>query len=286
MDVYEFLNKDGSPLSDNGSNNSSVYEFDDRYDDWNVNLPSAIKTRMDDESPFSSEKSLRVELVTRPAGWATINSPMTEANLFSTYTWEFAIRGENAYEVHAKVAAFNEKGDVVNTTYLNNVGSSTFDWKKISVSYVVSDPAIRDIQLQIWFGFETPTPLPNKIWLDDVRLVQTQYSRIDPSTYHMALLSDAPVTLLIDQTYDPLWQARTDNQIVSSEPVNEILNGFPISDVKSGKVVIKYGPQELFDILIFVSFSLTAVYLILFMYPSSLKYKSKVLALIRSISHW
>lgn len=275
LDIYEFADVSNGPLYDNNrASNSTIYQFDEKYDGWRVNLPTFIKTVIDSKNSFLNERSLRIELVKRPHVWATINSPLSDANMFSVYTWQLAIRGENAYEVHAKVVGYDKGGKVVDTKYLKHIGNGTFDWKKISASYVIHNPTITKIQLQIWFGFETTTPIPNKIWLDNVNLFETHYDRLNPSAYHITLPPDSgPVTLQIDQTYDPLWQARIDNKVVRSEPGDWMLNGFSISQNKSSDVIIEYGPQTLFIILVAFSFSLLAVYLLLLICPSLLMHK-------------
>lgn len=274
LEIYEFAGVSDATSYGSQPSYNTVYQFHDRYDGWSVSLPSSMKLAIDDKNSFTNERSLAIELTRKPNVWATVDSPITDAHLFSTYTWQFAIKAENAYEVHAKVAEFNKEGVLVDTKYLTHIGNGTFDWKKISVSYAAPKAAITRIQLQIWFGFETTTPIPNKIWLDDVNLLESHYDRLNPSTYHMILpRSDEPFVLRIDQTYDPLWQARLDNKTVSSKLGEGALNEFMISTIKSGDVVIEYGPQPLFEILLIVSFLVFTIYIFILKYPSLLRRK-------------
>ena len=62
--------------------------------------------------------------------------------------------------------------------YIKGIGSGTFDWKTVTFNYIAQNPNTSFIQLQIWYGHETNQPLPNIIWIDDVKVYNiTKYAK-------------------------------------------------------------------------------------------------------------
>jgi len=114
--------------------------------------------------------ALKAELWNSTWGWKTINSPPIEAEYGNWYRWEFQIKAENAHEVHVKVAEYNQDKKLVNIKYVKSIGSGIFGWKTTTIDYTPENPETKYIQLQIWHGHETTQPLPNIIWIDNVKI--------------------------------------------------------------------------------------------------------------------
>jgi len=114
--------------------------------------------------------ALKAELWNSTWGWKTINSPLIEAEYGNWYRWEFQIKAENAHEVHVKVAEYNQDKKLVNIKYVKSIGSGIFGWKTTTIDYTPENPETKYIQLQIWHGHETTQPLPNIIWIDNVKI--------------------------------------------------------------------------------------------------------------------
>jgi hypothetical protein len=116
----------------------------------------------------SENDALKAELMNSTSGWKTINSPLTQAEYGNWYQWLFKIKGENTHETHIKIIEYNEEKKILETNYIKNTGSGTFNWEKIRLYFTPNNPSTKYTQLQIWHGHDTTQPLPNKILLDNV----------------------------------------------------------------------------------------------------------------------
>lgn len=114
--------------------------------------------------------ALKAELWNSTQDWKTINSPLVEVKYGSWYRWEFQLKTENAYEVHVKVIEYDQDKKVVNSERVKSIGTGSFDWRIVTIDYTPKNLGTRYIQLQIWHGHETPQPLPNRIWVKDVKI--------------------------------------------------------------------------------------------------------------------
>ena len=114
--------------------------------------------------------SLKIELWNSTWGWKIIGSPLIEVTYGNWYRWRLKIKAYNGYEVHLKIAGFNKFSEIISIKYVYYVGNGTFDWKIIEFDYSPENPEVKFIQLQIWHGHETPLPIPNTIWVDDIEV--------------------------------------------------------------------------------------------------------------------
>jgi hypothetical protein len=146
-----------------------AFDFENNNIIWNINAQNTQKMFLSDESHHGT-KSLVVELNASSWGWKTISSPLIPATYGSQYKWEFYVKGKDAYEVHAKVIEYNETEELIESHHTMGIGSSDFDWKKIFFNFIPTSPDTKYMQLQLWHGHETNQTLPNKIWIDDVRI--------------------------------------------------------------------------------------------------------------------
>ncbi|HEC89872.1 MAG TPA: hypothetical protein ENI44_04755, partial [Thermoplasmatales archaeon] len=100
----------------------------------------------------------------------TIGSPLIPVEYGNWYRWGFKIKGENTYEAHVKIVEYNESRNIITAKQVKSIGSGNFNWKTITIDYTPESPGTKYIQLQIWHGHETTQPLPNKIWIDDIKV--------------------------------------------------------------------------------------------------------------------
>ncbi|WP_287197728.1 hypothetical protein [Thermococcus sp.] len=161
---------------------SPIYEwnFESKRDieEWSRFTPD-IHWGVSHEVVFDDEqKALKVELWGSSWGWKTINSPLIPADPSKVYRVELKVKGMNAHEVHIKIFEFDENRTLLSGKYITGVGSGTFDWKTITFDYQPENENTRYLQLQIWHGHETDKPLPNIIWIDDVKVYDiTNYTK-------------------------------------------------------------------------------------------------------------
>ena len=114
--------------------------------------------------------SLKAELYNSTWGWKKICSPLIPAKYGEWYRWQLQIKAENAHKVHVKIVEYNQDKKIIGAKYVKTVGSGSFDWQTITIDYTPQSPETKYIQLQIWHGHETTQPLPNIIWIDNVKI--------------------------------------------------------------------------------------------------------------------
>ncbi|VVB89721.1 Uncharacterised protein [uncultured archaeon] len=164
------------------------YNFERDLEGWSGNAEDIQSVKLDNGS-YSGKYSLQSELNESKSGWKTIDSPMIPANYQVPYRWELYIKGERASSVHIKMVEYDIDKKIISTKYVADIGTGMFNWKKISFDYRPENKGIVYTQLQIWHGHETTQTLPNKLWIDDVKVYNlTEY--IKPVTIDMDLNVD------------------------------------------------------------------------------------------------
>jgi len=114
--------------------------------------------------------ALKTELWNSTWGWKTINSPLIPAEYSNWYRWELQTKGENAHKVHMKIIEYNEEEKIVDARQVKSIGSGNFDWNTVTIDFTPESPETKYIQLVTWHGHETEQPLPNIIWIDNVKV--------------------------------------------------------------------------------------------------------------------
>ena len=81
----------------------------------------------------------------------------------------------------------------------------------------------------------------------------TSYERINPTLWKARVFAKKPFMLVFAEAYDPLWEARVyrDGKLtaqVRSIPVYSIINGFWINATGDLEIVIRYTPQDWFEL--------------------------------------
>lgn len=197
-----------------------------------------------------------------------IVSPPIEAQFGSEYSFVFDIKARDAYQVHVKVSECDAEMKLSRVEYLLFVGDGTFDWKTIQVGYVARVENTSYVQLQIWSGHETPEPLPNLIWLDNVRIeghrteLETanikqvlsydgparilSCEQINPTTKHVTMNTSGPVVLTMSEAFDIHWEARVNGKPVNPISIFSVMNGFEINETGMLDILIEYEPQTWF----------------------------------------
>jgi hypothetical protein len=262
------------------------WDFEDgELREWQVNNPG-IHTLQFDTHTFEGNYSLKAELSASTWGWKVIQSPIIHVTPGKTYNWEFFVAGENAHDVHVKIVEYDLDKNYLTSQRMKSIGSGNFTWKNTNFEYSASQNASY-INLQIWHGHETTQPLPNKIWLDDVHVYESQlsdldvvwlystekedetlidvinsketpakilnYQKIDPTKYEVEVNATEPFMLAFAETYDPLWAAYVHGERLDSIPLYSIINGFWINQTGALTISIEYEPQKWFNYGILIS---------------------------------
>jgi hypothetical protein len=116
------------------------------------------------------DETLQVTLWNSTQGWKVIRTPLMNVDSSHAYKLTLDARGENTLRVHTKLVEYDAQNKVVFSKNLNVLGDGTFDWKAATYQYSPSNENVTQVQLQVWHGHESNKPLPNKIWLDNVKL--------------------------------------------------------------------------------------------------------------------
>ena len=222
---------------------------------------------------YIENQTLKFELWNSTWGWKTINSPLITAQYDAKYIFKLNIKAENAHEVHIKILEYDSNMNILHAESAYYVGDGTFNWKNIKIDYAPKEENITSLQLTIWNGHETNKPLPNKIWIDNVRIIgyvtrlnttiiQTAletsknnppatilyYQKINPTKISVKINASKPFILAINEAYDPNWIAYLNGTTIHSISIFSVMNGFYINQTGYLEITIEYEPQRWFNL--------------------------------------
>ncbi|HIH71984.1 MAG: putative membrane protein, conserved [Thermococcales archaeon 44_46] len=156
----------------------AFWNFDNKkeFDEWATYNPNITKGYL--LITVWNNSTLKQMLWNSTWGWKTIKSPLIEVEPEHVYRFELKIKGDHSHKVHIKILEFDENKVSLSAKTITGVGDGTFDWKTITFDYQPENENTRYLQLQIWHGHETDKPLPNVIWIDDVKVYDiTNYTK-------------------------------------------------------------------------------------------------------------
>jgi len=220
---------------------------------------------------YLDNATLKFELWNSTFGWKTITSPLTTAQYEVNYNFKLGIKGENAHEVQVKIFEYDKKMELTHAEYVYYIADGTFNWKKVQIDYTPKIENTTFLQLMIWNGHETNKPLPNIIWIDNVKIhgyttrlnttglnlifqnsTQNQpatildYQKINPTKITATINATHPFILAISEALDQSWKAHISGKQIENTPLYLGLKGFPINQTGLLEVVIEYEPQRWF----------------------------------------
>lgn len=165
------------------------FNFEDRsLDNWDINFQN-IQSLFISSEYYEGFYSLKAELHKSNWGWKIIQSPMISTKYGNVYGCEFYVKGKNCEKSHLKIEEYNEDKNIISSNYVLNIGSGTFNWKKISFNYSPKSNETVYIKLQVWHGHETTQSLPNIIWLDDIKIYDLK-NYVKPNILEMPFFND------------------------------------------------------------------------------------------------
>jgi hypothetical protein len=222
---------------------------------------------------FLDNGTLKTELWNSTWGWKTINSPILPAQYGSTYQIQTDIKGQNAYQVHIKIAEYDRNKNIITAIYAVFVNDGTFAWTHETFNYELANKTTEYIQIQVWHGHETDKPFPNIIWIDNVQIrgyitilnttgldlifpdtTQNQpatiisYEKINPTKITATVNATQPFILAISEALDSSWTAYANGKQYKPISLYLGLKGFQINQTGLLDVVIEYEPQRWFYI--------------------------------------
>jgi hypothetical protein len=251
----------------NASSFSWNFDSLEQLDNWkNVTL----QEQFDSKCELSLDNgTLRFEILNSTWGWKILSSPLIEVNNEAKYDFLFETKGQSAYEPHVKIFEFNDRMELIAAKQFSLPIDKSSGWINFQSGDFKVLENTKFIQLQIWSGHATTTPLPNKIWLDNFEVkcsveklnskVQQvveawnlsgnaeilEYERVSPTEIVAKVNASEPFTLIISEAYDQNWEATVDEKTISAIPVFS-LNGFNIAQTGLSTIIIEYKPQKWF----------------------------------------
>lgn len=246
--------------------------FEDKnLEGWSINAVNVQNMSLSKDA-YEGAYSLETELYNSTYGWKTIKSPLIPVKYGDSSRWEFYVKGENSYGIHKKILEYNENNTMITAHHMGAIGNGNFSWKRVSFNFTSLSTETTCIQLQVWYGHETTEPLPNRIWLDSVKvyvhhlldldmiwLHSTQeenenfskvinYRKINPTKYIVKVNASKPFLLSFGETYNPLWIADIKGKRIESALLYPMVNGFWINQTGRLEITIEYEPQKWFYI--------------------------------------
>jgi hypothetical protein len=267
------------PLQADDEYNLGIVEHYSSNNTWSFNSPQHLNEwkNWTLEQQFGSsctitidDGSLKFEIMNSTWGWKVFNSPLIDVNSEAKYEFLFKAKGKNAYEPHVKIFEFNSNMELISAEQFALPIDKSSEWITFDSGTFSLQENTQYIQLQIWSGHASTTPLPNVIWIEDFEVrwfiekinpqIQTmlettnaqaefeviKYDRLSPSKITAEINASNPFTLLLSEAYDENWEAQVNGKII--QPISVFsLNGFNIDQTGLSTVIIEYKPQKWFD---------------------------------------
>jgi hypothetical protein len=235
-----------------------------------------------DEKAYEGKNGLKAELNASSGRWVVIQSPKIPITPGNRYVWDFFVTGENAHEVHARIIEYNNNDQIEEEKRIKEIGDGNFTWSRINFEYTPTQNASY-ISLEIRHGRETNKPLPNAIWIDNVKIYDIkpsfisdldriwiypsqnesetledilnlqettaeiiEFTKISSTKYLVSINSTEPFTLNFAQAYDPLWTADVNGEKINPIKLYNVINGFLINKTGELTITIEYEAQKWF----------------------------------------
>ncbi len=272
-----------------------------------------------------NEKAMKTELFNSTWGWKIINSPCVSVEQDKKYNYLFEIKGENAHQLQIYIRELDENKSLIEDSfyYASDMGDGTFDWKDVTFDYTPKNKDTKFFQLQIFHGHETNKTIPNVIWLrnssfseyssvpnylDTIFLFSVNsstsnstietifsekekqaniisYEKINPTLWKAEIEASGPFILSFLDGYDQSWSAYVNGQEYKSVKLYSTVNGFLINQTGLFEVIIKYKPQDLFDIGLIISIAtlVFSILLIIYSFQKKSKYFQAIFVKIKDI---
>ena len=181
-------------------------------------------------------------------------------------TYKIALRGVGEFKIK-----IGDKSFILNSNSLNFVYSPLFNLSsenhKLEITSL-SDNAKLDV---IWlYSTESNQTIDQLFEVRETPAKIISYEKIDPTLWKVRIHASKPFMLSFNEAYDPLWEARIykDGKLIEktrSVPLYSVINGFWIDTTGDLTIVIRYVPQDWFELGLKISattFALCIFYLI------------------------
>jgi hypothetical protein len=284
--------------------------FELGYKNWSGVLggKNFIK-EIDNRTYWNGNNSIRIttnDNSTYNLGWVKSNEVIVDEGEWIRVVTH--MKWENSVWSHIAIEGYNTSSNKwQQLIHCPGIQSGSSDWKEFSCS--VSIPkTIHRIRVALAGGWSLNKSIGNgTTWFDDIEVYRLHqcssintsannvgiesYLKINPTLWKVQVNATKPFMLSFAESYDPLWEARVykDGKLVEKVkpvPLYGVINGFWINTTGDNlEIVIRYTPQDWFEIGLVISGTTFAFSLFYLFYDWRKSKKDKwALALEKKIS--
>ncbi|MDL1957409.1 MAG: carbohydrate binding domain-containing protein [Candidatus Desulfofervidus auxilii] len=257
---------------------------------WKIGNTKDFKISFD--KGYKGKYSLKVSTSTTKKTWSWIRSEPIDVQPGRTYLVTIHIKYRNVNSTHIPIGAYYEDRGWKRLTVIAARITGDSDWQEYSAIIKIPENVtkIRGVlnagwvldeskgEAITWFDdvqvipFEE-APKLDVIWLYSTETNQTLdqlfevkekpaevigYTKINPTLWKVKVNTTKPFMLSFAEAYDPLWEARIykDGKLVEKVraiPLYSVINGFWIDKTGELEIVIRYTPQDWFEIGLIIS---------------------------------
>ena len=181
-------------------------------------------------------------------------------------TYQIALRGVGDFKVKIGSRAFILSSKLLELTY-----TPEFYLKKGTYYLEISSLSSNSILDIIWLYSTTLNRTIDRLFeINNKSARILNYIKINPTLWNVKISAFKPFMLCFAESYDPLWEARIYKngkkvKVAKSIPLYSVINGFWIDETGELEIVIRYKPQDWFELGLAISamtFTLCIFYLI------------------------
>jgi len=256
--------------------------FENGIDGWNVdenvNRSGLFRVTLDNSSAFEGNFALRVatNYTKTHYGWSWIRSDWINVSKGDIYLVITHMKAENVNSSHIVIEAYDNKSNrIFQLAQIPSAQYGTFDWQ--IYKYKLNIPEnVTKIRIVLNAGWSNRNGTWAITWFDSIKLIplksrylsediihllksyakqreQIKYYKINPTLWKIQVNVTKPTMLIFTERYDLGWEAHIYRDGILIEklkpiPVFGVVNGFWIDKVGNLTIVIRYVPQEWFEL--------------------------------------
>jgi len=236
---------------------------------------------LDSSTKWSGIYSLRIETnYTKQgsiAGW--VKGEDIEVFKGEWYVIKSHMKWDNIKWVHFVIIGFNnytKKWEQI--IHCPGIQSGESDWKEYEAAFRIPQN-ITKIKPSLGIGWVENNLTGNgTVWFDDLYIYRPSilnntnykqlknetslnekpnniisYEKMKPTEYKVKIITNGSFLLSFAETYDPLWRVNVNGKEYESLELYTLINGFWIDETGESEIIIKYKPQDWFDIGVWIS---------------------------------
>jgi len=204
--------------------------------------------------------------------WSWIRSKEILVNKNEVYDFITNIKVKNSIQSHIVLEGYNISSDKWYQILQNPNGiDGNLEWKEFTNTLIIPED-VSKVRVVLNAGWVQNKTLGNATtWfgemylqnyasdlidssLNEISAIVSNYTKLDPTLYHVKVNASKPFMLAFAESYDPLWTAWVDKidgkpvqpETIRAVPLYSVINGFYINQTGDLDITIEYEPQKWF----------------------------------------